>query len=77
VGKVWRRSLKVLRAPKKSGWFFVDNAEVMEGISDDIGVWFGDGDDDTKHVVYVWVIVGGLDADFLGGDEVHDYSLGV
>jgi hypothetical protein len=68
---------KSIEGTKKEEWVFVDNAEVMEGILDNIGVWFGDGDDDTKHVVYVWVIVEGLDADFLGGDEVHDYSLGV
>jgi hypothetical protein len=49
----------------------------MKGILDDIGMWFGGGAEDTKHVVYVWGVVGGLDADFLCGDEVHDCSLGV
>ncbi len=75
VGEGVEVKFKSVKGAKKEEWVFVDNTEVMEGILDDVGVWFGGGEDNTKHVVYVWGIAGGLDADFLGGDEVHDCSL--
>jgi hypothetical protein len=68
---------KSVKGAKKEEWALVDNAEDIEGISDEIGVWFGGGEDNTKHVVCVQGIAKGLDADFLGGDEVHDCSSGV
>ncbi len=77
VGEGVEAEFKSIEGAKKEEWVFVDNAKVMEGILDDIGMWFGGGEDNTKLVVYVWGIVRGLDTDFLGGDEVHDCSLGV